>query len=157
TDIVSAEAQPELANFQSLRYPTGLYVLEIRKIKARDSEVFQIFNRRRFFPVPSAQGRVRGLESRGDERGETAGLFLQLIEPLQVVDPVLIFFSDAKHHRRGCAHAKLVRCPMNIEPVIGKALQAGNLVANFIVENFCSAARNGIEPGVPEANDRVTN
>ena len=36
-------------------------------------------------------------------------------------------------------------------PVVAGALQAGNLAANFVVENFSAAAGNGLQPGVHQA------
>ncbi len=46
---------------------------------------------------------------------------------------------------------------MHVEPVVGQALQARDLVAHLVVENFGAAARNGIQPGIAQPPDRVFN
>ena len=48
-----------------------------------------------------------------------------------------------------------MRGAMHVEPVLGQALEAGDLVANFIVENLGAAAGNGVEAGVAQAKNRV--
>ena len=109
------------------------------------ARTFKIFDGRGLVPVASAQRRVLRLEAPGDKRGESAGLFLQLVEPLEVVDPVFDVLAHAKHHGRGGAHAQLVRGAMHVDPVLGQALQTGDLVADFIVEDFRAASGNGIQ------------
>ena len=56
-----------------------------------------------------------------------------------MIDAVLILFADAEHHRRCRAHPDLVRGAMDIDPVFGQALEACDLVADFVVEYFCPA------------------
>ena len=51
--------------------------------------------------------------------------------------------ADAEHHGGGGAHAQLVRVAVDVDPVVGGALQARDLVADFVVENFRAAAGNG--------------
>ena len=97
------------------------------------------------------------LECPGDERGEAAGFLLQIMDGLQMVDAVFKFFTHAKHHGRGGAHAKLVRGAVHVEPVFGQALQTGNAVADFIVQNFSAAAGDGIEAGIAHASNRIAN
>ena len=46
---------------------------------------------------------------------------------------------------------------MHVEPVFGQAFEPGDLVADFVVENFRAAAGNGIESGVAQARDGVAN
>src|ERR1035437_8505933 len=84
-DIVTTEAQSHLADFQSLRYPTGLHIQKVREIQTRNGENFQIFDRSCLVPVPSAERRVGWLEAPGDERCKSAGLFLQPVDRLKVV------------------------------------------------------------------------
>ena len=74
---------------------------------------------------------------------------------LEVVDAVLVGLADAEHHGRRRPHAELVRGAMHVEPVVGEALQARDLVAHFVVENFGAAAGDGVESGIAQALDGV--
>ena len=68
-----------------------------------------------------------------------------------------IRFAHAEHHGRGSAHAKLMRCAMHVEPVCSEALETRNAMANFVIEDLRAASRNGIEPGIAQAGNRITN
>jgi hypothetical protein len=57
-----------------------LHVEEVRKIEARDGQDFEVFDGGGFVPVAAAQRGVVGLEAPGDEGGEAAGFFLQVVE-----------------------------------------------------------------------------
>src|SRR5271165_261487 len=57
----------------------------------------------------------------------------------------------AKHHGGRGPHAELVGRAMHIEPVVGQAFQAGDLVAHFVVEDLGAAAGNGIQTGIAQA------
>jgi len=138
-----------------LRDPTGLHVQEIREIEAGDGQDFEVVDGGGFVPVAAAEGGVVGLEAPGDEGGEASGFFLEIVEGLQVVDAVLVVFADAEHHGGGGAHADLVGGAMNVDPVGGEAFEARDFVADFVVENFGAAAGDGIESGVPQAENGV--
>ena len=140
-----------------MRNPTGLHVQEIRKIQTRNSQDFQVFDGGRFVPVTAAEGGVVRLKAPRDERGEASGFFLQVVDLLEVVDAVFVILADAKHHGRGSAHADLVGCPVDVDPVVGQALEAGDFVADFVVENFGAATGDGIESGIAQAENRVAN
>src|ERR1700722_2892435 len=156
-DVVAAEAQSHLEDFESLCDPTRLHIQEVREIQARDGQHLQIFHRSRFVPVTAAESGVVRLEAPGDEGGEAAGFFLQIVKFLQVVNAVFVVLAYAKHHGCGGAHPDLVGGAMNIDPVVGQAFEARNFVAHFIVENFGAAAGNGIEPSVAQAENCVAN
>src|SRR6266851_2280166 len=157
THIVPAKTQTHLADFESLRDPARLHVEEVREIKSRDGEDLQVIDRRGFVPVPSAQGSVLRLKAPRDERREPARFLLQFVEALEVVDAVLIILSHAKHHGRGGAHADLMRGAMHVEPVFCKAFEPRDFVADFVVQNFSPAARNGIETRITQPQNGVTN
>src|SRR5450432_558993 len=74
-----------------------------------------------------------------------------------MVDAVLVFFADAEHHGGGGAHAELVRGAVHVEPVGGQAFQAGDLVADFVVENFGAAAGDGIKSGGAQFRNGLAN
>ena len=97
------------------------------------------------------------LKAPRDERRESARLFLQFVEPLEMIDAVLDLLPHAEHHGRGGPHADLVRGTMHVDPVFRQALQPRNLVADFVVENFRAAAGNGIESRIAQAQNRVAN
>src|SRR5258708_20995376 len=78
-----------------------------------------------------------------------------MVECLQMVDAMFVVFGDAEHHGRGGADAELVRGSMDVDPITGEAFQASDFVANFVVENFGAAARNGVESGIAQADNRV--
>ena len=120
--VVSAEAQAELTDFQSLRHPARLHVLEVREEQARDGEIFQVLDGSGFVPLAPAEGRVLRLEGPGDKRGEAACFFLQVVDRLQVVDAVLKFLADPEHHGRRCPLTKLVSGRVDVEPVFSETL-----------------------------------
>ena len=153
--IVAAEAQAGLADLQPLRDPTRLNVLEVAEEDARDRQRFQVFDSGGLVPSASAQRRVLRLKRPGDECGEAAGFFLQIVDGLEMIDAMFVGFAHAEHHGRRGSHAELVRRTMNVEPVVGKALEARDLVAHFVVQNFGAAAGDGIESGIAQSLDRV--
>ena len=59
-----------------------------------------------------------------------------------MIDAVFVVFTDTEHHGRGGAHAELVGGAVNIEPVVGEALQARNLESHFVVKDFCATTGN---------------
>src|SRR5271156_4816927 len=74
-----------------------------------------------------------------------------------MIDAVFVIFAYAEHRGRGGAHADLVGGAVNVDPVVGQALQAGDFVAHFVVENFGAAAGDGIESGIAQAENGVAN
>src|SRR5206468_9463670 len=103
----------------------------------------------------SAECGVLWLEGPRDERRETAGLFLQLVDTLEVIGAMDKVLTDAEHHCRRGAHAKLMRRAVNGDPVLGQALQTGDAMADLVIQYFRAAAGDGIETGVTQAHDGV--
>ena len=130
-------------------------MLDIGEKQARDGERLQVFDRRDFVPAAAAERGVVRLEGPGDEGGEAAGFFLQVVDVLEVIDPVLQLLAAAEHHGGGGAHAELMRGAVDAQPVFGEALQAGDFVAHFVVEDFGAAAGDGVEAGIAQARDGV--
>ena len=56
--------------------------------------------------LAAAELGVLRLVAPGDERGEAAGLVLQLAQPEQVLEPLLDGLDVPVHHRRGRAQAR---------------------------------------------------
>jgi hypothetical protein len=156
-DVVAAEAQAELADFQSLGDPARLHIQKIREEQARDGQIFQIFDGGGFVPFAAAERGILRLECPRDERGEAAGFFLQIVDRLQMINAVFVLFADPEHHGRSGSHAELVRGAMDVDPVFGQAFQARNAMADLVVENFGAAAGDGIEAGITQAGDSVAN
>src|SRR5258706_4602974 len=72
-----------------------------------------------------------------------------------MVEAVFVILAHAEHHGRGGAHADLVGGAVDVDPVVGKAFEAGDLVADFVVENFSAAAGDGIESRIAQAENWV--
>ncbi len=155
--VVAAEAEAHLADFQALRDPARLHIQKVREIEAGDGQDFEVVDGGGFVPVAATEGGVVGLKAPGDEGGEAAGFFLQIVEGLQVVNAVFVVFADTEHHCGGGAHADLVGSAVNVDPVGGEAFEARDFVADFVVENFGAAPGDGVESGVAQAEDGVAN
>src|SRR5215472_11909569 len=72
-----------------------------------------------------------------------------------MVDAMLELFADTEHHGRRGPHAELAGCAMNADPVFGEALEAGDLVADFVVEDLGAAARDRVETRIAQTRDRI--
>src|SRR5262249_7520359 len=142
-------------DFQPLRYPAGLYILDVGEEDSRDSERLQILDRRRLVPTAAAEGSVLRLEGPGDEGGEAARLFLQIVNVLEVVHAMLERFAAAEHHGGGGAHAQLVRGAMDMQPIFRAALEARHLEAHFVVEDLSAATGDRIQPRIAQTSDRL--
>jgi hypothetical protein len=105
TDIISPETQAHLAHLQPLCDPARLHVEDIREIKPRNRQHLQVFNRRRFIPTPSAERRIRRLETPRNECREPARFFLQAVDRVEMIHAVLEGFADAEHHGRAAGRS----------------------------------------------------
>src|SRR6266853_4494700 len=99
-----------------------------------------MLHRYAFFPMATAQGGVTRLEAPWDKRSKAAGLFLQFVHALEMINPMLKSLAYSKHHGCGGAHAQLVRGAVDVEPVVGQAFQARNFVTHFVVQDLRAAA-----------------
>src|SRR5882762_700062 len=99
-DVIGAELQSDLANFDSGSEPTGLDVIDVVEIEAADRERFQIVDRGGFLHFFAEGGIFRG-EHPGDKGGEASGIFLNAANAVKVVDAVAEFFAAAEHHGGG--------------------------------------------------------
>src|SRR5262245_49992814 len=107
-DVIAAEAQPYLASLQSLSDPGTLHVLEVFEVNARDREHLQVLDRGCFLFDEPPERSVLALERPRDERGESAGLRLQVADQVEMIHPLLDGFTAAEHHRGSGSHAELV-------------------------------------------------
>src|SRR5258707_890466 len=107
--------------------------------------------------MPSAQSSVVRLETPRDKRRKSASFFLQIVDPLEVVNAVLVGLAHTEHHGGGGAHAELVRRAMDVQPVFCQTLQPRNLEADFVIQNLRATTGDGIEPGIAQAADGVGN
>ena len=89
--VVAAEAQGDLADFVAGGQPRGLHVLDVIQVDAGDGQGLEVIHRRHFFLNEVAERGVGALKEPGNESGEAAGLFLQLADALEMVDPMLNF------------------------------------------------------------------
>ena len=75
------------------------------------------------------------------------------VDVLEVIDAVLFGFADAEHHGGSGLHAQIVGGAVDVEPVLGGALEAGDLGADLVVENLGAAAGDRLQSGIHEAAD----
>ena len=99
---------------------------------------------------------VLGLIAPGDERGEAAGLVLQLAQPEQVLEPLLHRLDGPVHHRRGRAQPGAMRVAHDVEPFVGRRLAvAVQQLAHAIDEDLGAAAGNAVEARGDQAIDHL--
>src|ERR1700733_12979490 len=82
-DVVAAEAQAQLADFQSGRDPGRLNTQDIAHGAPRQGEHLQILDGGRFLLDEPAQGSVFALKKPGYEGGKAAGIFLNAPDELE--------------------------------------------------------------------------
>src|SRR5262249_8031772 len=142
-DVVGAELQTDLADFDSRREPAGLDVVNVVEIQSADGERFQVVDSRGLLHFSTKGGVVRGEHPR-DKRGEAAGVFLNAADALEVIHAVTQFFSTAEHHGGRGAQSERVGDAMDFFPFLAGAFEAGDACAPFVVEDFRAAAGNGL-------------
>src|SRR5262249_11211080 len=111
----------------------------------RNRERLEVLDGGRLLLHEAAERRILALEGPGDESGEAAGLLLQIPHEFEMIHALLDRLAAAEHHRRGRAHAELVRRPMDVDPLLHGALQPADAMPHRVVEDFGAAARNRIE------------
>ncbi len=84
-----------------------------------------------------------------------SGFFLELADALEMIDAVLQGFAAAEHHGGGGAQAEGMRGAVDFHPVVTGAFEAGDLAADFVVENFRAAAGDGLQARVLETLNGV--
>src|SRR5688500_19577650 len=95
-----------------------------------------------------------GLVAPRDERGEAAGLILELAQSEHVLDALLLRLHRAVHHRRRRAEAGTVRLAHDAEPFVGRGLAvAVQQSADAIDEDLGPTAGNAVEPRGDQALD----
>jgi len=153
-DIVGAELQTDLANFDSRRKPARLNVINVVEIEAADGQCFQIIDSRCLLDL-FAPGGVFRREDPRNERGEAASVFLNAANAVEMIDAVLQFFAAAKHHRCRGAQAETMRGAMHVFPIVARALKSRDFGTDFVVENFRAAAGNGGEARIHETKNDI--
>ena len=97
---------------------------------------------------------VLRLVAPGDERGEAAGLVLQIAQPHHVLDALLVRLHRPVHHRRRRAQAGTMRLAHDAEPLVGRRLAvAVQQLADAVDEDLGAAAGNAVEAGRDEPFD----
>src|SRR5260370_40361 len=91
--------------------------------------------------------RVFRLEGTGNKCSESPRLILQIAQPLKMANPVMDCFADADHHRGRGAQAKPMGFTMNHQPFISLAFERTNRLTDFIIQNFTTTSRHGVETG----------
>ena len=65
-----------------------------------------------------------------------------------MIKPMLVSFANPEHHCRFGPHSDLVGGAMHFEPIVGEALQTGDLVPDLVIQNLGTATWNRIEPRI---------
>src|SRR3954451_754302 len=154
-DVVAAEPETELAGLETLSDPGALDVLNVVEVDAGDGEGLEVLDGGRFLFDKAAKRGVLALEGPRDEGGEAAGLLLEIADELEVVHPLLDGLAAAEHHGGGRPHAELMRGTVDVDPLVNRALQTADAMADSVVEDLRAAAGDGVETGVAEAGDGV--
>ena len=143
--VVHAESQAHLANLQSDREPRDLDVVDVVEIDAAEGQHSQILGGGYLGKVSLGKFGIFGLERPGNECGKASCLVLERAELLEMIDAVADGFTNASHHRAGCAEAQLVSFAVNHDPLFAGALQGADIAANFVVQNLATPAGHGIQ------------
>ena len=154
--VVGAEQQAQLPHLAALRHPRGLQVVEVVEDEPCDGERAQIVHSRRFERDAVLQGKlgVIGLKAPGDERGEAAGLVLQLAQAQQVLQAFFERFDGAIHHRGGRAKARMVRLAHHTQPLVCRRLSvAVQQLPHAVDEDLGASTGNAVEAGGDEPRD----
>ena len=151
-EVIAAESERELADLESHRDPARLEVGHVVEDNAGHRHRAQVFRRAGLRHVRHRR-RVLRLQRPGDERREPARPRLQVAHPLEVLDALGERFADAVHHGDGGLHP-LVMCQFHdLEPAIGAILLRGDDITNALHEDLAAAARDRIQPGLPQLTD----
>src|SRR4029077_17959365 len=91
-----------------------------------------------------------GLRYKGERNkpGKSAGLILEFTQLPDVIDSLFDRFDMSKYHCAGTAPSHFVPDPVHLFPFFGGFLAAADSIADHRIENFRTASRQGIEPGV---------
>ena len=155
--IVGTEEQGDLSDFGPLRHPRTLHMIDVVEDEAGDGECPQVVITSRGLDLALEIG-AGVLEGPGNEGCEAAALVLQVAHPEQVGDPSRNRLADPEHHRRSGSKAELVGFSVNPQPLVCRGLgPRPDLTAGVILENFCSAARDGVETGGDETLEDLAN
>jgi hypothetical protein len=153
-DVVGAELQADLADLDAGSEPAGLDVINIVEIQTADGERFQVIDRCGFLNF-LAERRIVRSENPWNECGEAAGVFLNAVNTLEMIDAMAQLFAAAEHHGGGGAQAQFVRGAVHIFPIVAGAFEARDFGADFVIENFGAATGNRLQSGVHQAANGV--
>ena len=143
--VVGAVGEAQLPDLAALRHPRRLQVVEVVEDDARDGERAQVVDAGRF---GAGELGVVGLIAPGDERGEAAGLVLQLAQPQQMLEALFVGLDRPVHHRRRRAQAGAMGVAHDVEPFVGRRLAvAVQQPADAVDEDLGAAAGNAVEAG----------
>ena len=70
----------------------------------------------------------------------------EIAHEIEMIHSLLQRFPAAEHHRRGSSHAEFVSGAMDIDPFLRAAFQPADAMPYVVVEDFCPASRNRVQP-----------
>ncbi len=156
-EIVRSVGERDLGRLLAEHDPVGLHVIEVVEHQPRQRDHPQIDEGARLHDV--GEFRVLRVKGERDDRLEAAGFLLQGSQSQQVIDPMPRLFDVAVEHGRVRAEAEAVGFAMHVEPDVGVGFVFAELLADFGIEDFRTAAGEAAETGVDhrfeDAADRL--
>src|SRR5690606_15880068 len=95
-------------------------------------------------------GRVGGLKGPADEGSKARRLVLKLPQPFEMLNPFGQRLDMAEHHGGGRTTAKLMPDAVNVQPIVGHYLAAGDRTPHAVDENFPATSRQTSQPRLLE-------
>ena len=154
-EVIHAVGEGDLGEGESHADPVGGDVGNVVQVDASDGEVADFLEGGGAGDALEAGASAVGFEGEGDESGEAVGFILELAQEAKVVDAVVGGFDVAMEHGAGAAPSELVPGAVDFGPFFGCFFALADLVTDFRVEDFCSAAGDGTEAMVFEEEEGV--
>ena len=152
-EVVGAEVERDRRELLADLDPVRLDVVDVVEEEARGRDDAQVEEAARGGEV--RERRPVGVEGERDEAEEALRLVLQLADPHEVVDALLVGLDRAVEHRDVRPDAVHVAEARDLEPPLAVDLVRADDVADPLREDLGPAAGAGVHPGVLQLEDRL--
>ena len=105
----------------------------------------------------SAEFGIARLVGPGDKGGKSSGLILDIPEPDQMLDDLLVCLQAAEHHGRGRGHAEFLGGSHDLCPLPPPDLVRTHFFSDPVNEDLGAPAGNRIQAGGFETFKRIQN
>src|SRR5438445_13774932 len=96
-DIIGAELQADLADFNARSEPAGLDVVKVVEVQTADGKRLQVIDSCGLLNFLAERGIFR-CKDPGDDGGESSGVLLNSPQPVVMIHAMAELFSAAAHH-----------------------------------------------------------